>query len=135
MVRKFTWSLHPIRSQTRSLPSLWPKQPGILIVCLVVIILTIFIRFEPVGFDYSNVSGFFGPGAFWAWVITCLSGFCPNEGRHLLRVIWKEPWTFPVSFDRFSELPTLSRENSPTGTTWAKMTSCKTTKWNAYRDC
>ncbi|CAI7668997.1 unnamed protein product [Penicillium palitans] len=70
-----------------------------------------FIRFEPVGFDYSNVSGFFGPGAFWAWVITCLSGFCPNEGRHLLRVIWKEPWTFPISVDRLSQLPPLPIED------------------------
>lgn len=111
MVRKFTWSLHSIRSQTRPLPSLWPKQPGILIICLVVVILTIFIRFEPVGFDYSDVSGFFGPGAFWAWVITCLNGFCPNEGRHLLRVIWKEPWTFPMPLFWFSELPPLQIED------------------------
>lgn len=76
-----------------------------------VVILTIFIRFETVGFDYSSVSGLFGPGAVWAWVITCLSGFCPNEGRHLLRVIWKEPWTFPTSVDRLSQLPPLPIED------------------------
>ncbi|CAG8173687.1 unnamed protein product [Penicillium salamii] len=74
------------------------------------IIVTFALHIEPISFDYSNVSGFFGPGAFWAWVISLLTGFCPNEGRHLLRVIWKEPWEFPLSVNNILELPPMPVE-------------------------
>jgi hypothetical protein len=55
-------------------------------------------------FDYSKVSGYFGPGAFGAWVITCLAAFCPAEGRHLLRLILKEPYLIPQGIDSFTRL-------------------------------
>ncbi|CAG8276119.1 unnamed protein product [Penicillium salamii] len=74
---------------------------------------TFALHLKPISFDYSNVSGFFGPGAFWAWVISLLTGFCPNEGLHLMRVIWKEPWEYPLSFDNASELPPLPAEKKP----------------------
>ena len=41
--------------------------------------------------DYSAVSGLYGPGAFWAWIISCVMAFCPNEGLVLLRHIWSDP--------------------------------------------
>lgn len=110
MAGKTTWSLQFVRSRLRSLPSLWPKEFLIFIISAWLIILTFAIHLEPHSFDYSNVSGFFGPGAFWAWVIGCLIGFCHNEGRHLLRVIWKEPWVFPLSIDHILDLPPLPTE-------------------------
>ncbi|KAJ5353849.1 hypothetical protein N7541_006413 [Penicillium brevicompactum] len=41
--------------------------------------------------DYSEVSGFYGPGTFWAWILVCAMAFGPNEGRVLLRHIWSGP--------------------------------------------
>lgn len=41
--------------------------------------------------DYSTVSGLYGPGTFWAWIISCVMAFCPNEGLVLLRHIFLGP--------------------------------------------
>ncbi|CAG8377817.1 unnamed protein product [Penicillium salamii] len=113
MFGKITLFPRSIRSHWQSIPSIWPYQFLILIGFVILIIFTFALHIEPISFDYSNVSGFFGPGAFWAWVISVLTGFCPNEGLHLLRVIWKEPWEYPISFDNVSELPPLPAEKKP----------------------
>ncbi|CAG7980184.1 unnamed protein product [Penicillium salamii] len=105
--------LRSIRSHWQSIPSIWPYQFLILIGSVIFILFTFALHIEPISFDYSNVSGFFGPGAFWAWVISVLTGFCPNEGLHLMRVIWKEPWEYPLLLKNVSELAPLPAEKKP----------------------
>ncbi|KAE8341376.1 hypothetical protein BDV24DRAFT_132333 [Aspergillus arachidicola] len=96
--------LQSFQSRLLSPLSLWPRRPETL-GCVLLTMSTMFIRFSPVEtFDYADVSGYFGPGAFGAWVITCLAGFCPAEGRHLLRLIWKESYHIPHQIDSFTRL-------------------------------
>lgn len=97
--------LQSFRSRFRSPLSLWPRRPETLLGCVLIAISTMFLSSSPVEpFDYSNVSGYFGPGAFAAWVITCFAGFCPAEGRHLVRFIWKESYHIPHRIDSFAML-------------------------------
>lgn len=83
-----------------------PRDPWPLIQCLVAIGATFLIRIEGEHMkDYSNVSGFFGPGAFWAWVITCVSAILPTAGPALLRLVWSNP--LPGADCEISDIPAV----------------------------
>lgn len=83
-----------------------PKDPWPLIQCLVAIGITFPIRIEAEHIDdYSTVSGYFGPGAFWAWVITCLGATFPAAGPALFKLVWSDP--LPDADCEVSEIPPI----------------------------
>ncbi|KAJ5634823.1 hypothetical protein N7528_002665 [Penicillium herquei] len=59
--------------------------------------------------DYSNVSGYFGPGAFWAWIITCISAVFPTAGPALSELVWGNPHPLPGYQCNISMIPPIPR--------------------------
>lgn len=71
--------------------SIRPTQP--LLLCQVLSVTAYTLAFHPRAThldDFSDVSGFFGPGAFWAWILLCITSIAPTEGYMLYRRIWHE---------------------------------------------
>ncbi|RHZ47819.1 uncharacterized protein CDV56_105329 [Aspergillus thermomutatus] len=72
---------------------LQPREPVLFFQCSLVTFFILLLRFDATHIhDHSTVSGYYGPGAFWAWIITCVMAFGPAEGRILLRRIWSDPF-------------------------------------------
>ncbi|KAJ5727628.1 hypothetical protein N7493_005448 [Penicillium malachiteum] len=59
--------------------------------------------------DYSSVSGYFGPRAFWAWIITCISAIFPTAGPALSELIWGNPHPLPDAECDISKIPPIPR--------------------------